>query len=69
MKLVKLIEWNKKLCKSFSVKNPRKMQSLLEVYQKLTKNVVLSSKLRKTDIIIQELNSRKISLYRYHKVV
>ena len=69
MKLVKRIEWNKKFCKRFSVKNPRKMQSLLEVHQKLTKNVVLSSKLRKTDIIIQEMNSRKISLCRYHKVV
>ena len=35
----------------------------------LQKNVVLSSKLRRTDIVIQELKSRKISSHRYHKAV
>ena len=69
MELVKRTKLNKKLGKRFSVKNPRKMQGFLEVHQKLTKNVVLSSKFRRTEIIIQELKSRKISLYWYDKVV
>ena len=51
------------------MENPQKTQGLLEVHQKLTKNVVLSSKLRRTDIVIQELKSRNISSHRYHKVV
>ena len=63
------LEWSKKFGKRLNVKNPPKTQGLLEVHQKLTKNVVLSSKLRRTDIVIQELKSRKISSHRYHKVV
>ena len=61
------LEWSKKFGKILKVKNP---QGLLEVHQKLTKNVVfLSSKLRRADIVIQELISRKISSNRYYKVV
>ena len=44
-------------------------QGLLEVHQKLTKNVVPSSKLGRIDTVIQELKSRKISSHRNHKVV
>ena len=60
------LEWSKKFGKRLNVKNP---QGMLEVHQKLTKNVILSSKLRRTDIVIQELISRKISSHRYYKVV
>ena len=51
------------------MKNPPKTQELLKVHQKLTKNIVLYSKLKRTDIVNQELKSRKISSHRYHKVV
>ena len=63
------LEWSKKIGKRLNVKNPPKIQGLLEVHQRLTKNAVLSSKRRRTDIFIQELKSRKILSHRYHKVV
>ena len=46
--------------KRLTVENPQKTQGLREVHQKLTKNVFISSKMRRTDIVIQELKSRKI---------
>ena len=63
------LEWSKKCGERLSVKNPQKTRGLPEVHQKLTKNVVLSSKLRKTDIVIQELKPKKNSSHQYHKVV
>ena len=63
------LAWSKKIGKRLTVENPQKTQGLREVHQKLTKHVFLSSKLRRTDIVIQELKSKKISLHRYHKVV
>ena len=63
------LEWSKKFDKRLNVENPPKTQELLKVHQKLTKNIVLYSKLRRTDIVNQELKSRKISSHRYHKVV
>ena len=54
------LEWSKKCGERLSVKNPQKTRGLPEVHQKLTKNVVLSSKLRRTDIVIQELKPKKI---------
>ena len=63
------LELSKKIGKRLNVKNTPKIQGLLEVHQRLTKNAVLSSKRRRTDIFIQELKSRKILSHRYHKVV
>ena len=51
------------------MKNPQKTRGLPEVHQKLTKNVVISSKLRGTEIVIQELKPKKNSSHQYHKVV
>ena len=63
------LELSKKCGEILSVKNPQKTRGLPEVHQKLTENVLLSSKLRRTEIVIQELKPKINSSHQYRKVV
>jgi len=62
------VEWSAKYSHYDCVITPPRTQGFLELHQKLTKNIAMSSKMQRADIVITELKSRKFSSHRINQV-
>ena len=62
------LEWSKTFGNCDCVTNLPRTQGIIELHQKITKHITLSTKKQRVDSVIADLKSKKISSHRLYQI-